>query len=71
MKARVKFLLLNWLAAFVIVMALFAVAGSALQDLPLPLRALVISGVLSFTMAQVGIPLITRFLRRRTRPPQM
>jgi antibiotic biosynthesis monooxygenase (ABM) superfamily enzyme len=69
MKARVKFVLLSWLAAFIIVMALFLVIGPQLQDLPLALRALAISGVLVVTMTQVAIPLITRFLRweRRAR----
>ena len=67
MKARVTFLLLSWLAAFVIVMALFVVAGGTLEDLPLPLRALAISGVLVVTMTQLAIPLITRFLRARAR----
>jgi antibiotic biosynthesis monooxygenase (ABM) superfamily enzyme len=62
-KARVKFVLLAWVAAFLIVMALFEVVGAELQDLPLPLRALAISGVLVVSMTQVAIPLIIRFLR--------
>jgi antibiotic biosynthesis monooxygenase (ABM) superfamily enzyme len=67
--ARVKFVLLSWLAAFLIVMGLFAAFGTELQDMPLALRALVISGVLTVAMTQVAIPLITRFLRweRRAR----
>jgi antibiotic biosynthesis monooxygenase (ABM) superfamily enzyme len=63
MKARITFVLLAWVAAFLIVMALFLVAGTELQDLPLPLRALAISGVLVVSMTQVVIPLIHRFLR--------
>ena len=63
MKARVTFVLLAWLAAFVIVMALFLAFGTQLRELPLALRALVISGVLVVTMTQVAIPLIQRFLR--------
>ena len=62
MKARVTFLLLAWFAAFIIVMALFAVFP--LADLPLALRALVISGVLSISMTQIVIPLILRLLHR-------
>ena len=65
LKARVTFVLLAWLAAFVIVMALFFVAGGTLDDLPLPLRALAISGVLVVAMTQLAIPLINRFLRSR------
>jgi antibiotic biosynthesis monooxygenase (ABM) superfamily enzyme len=63
MKARVKFVLLSWVAAFTIVMALFLAVGTQLQELPLALRALVISGVLVVSMTQVAIPLIMRFLR--------
>jgi antibiotic biosynthesis monooxygenase (ABM) superfamily enzyme len=62
MKARVTFLLLAWLAAFIIVMALFA--AFPLGDLPLALRALVISGVLSISMTQFVIPLILRLIHR-------
>ena len=62
MKARVTFVLLAWLAAFIIVMALF-LAVPNLKDLPLALRALAISGVLVVTMTQIAIPLINRFLR--------
>ena len=63
MKARVAFLLLAWLAAFTIVMALFVAFGTQLEELPLPLRALAISGVLVVTMSLVVTPLINRFLR--------
>jgi antibiotic biosynthesis monooxygenase (ABM) superfamily enzyme len=63
MKPRVAFVLLAWLAAFVIVMALFVAFGTQLEELPLALRALVISGVLVVSMTQVVIPLINRFLR--------
>jgi antibiotic biosynthesis monooxygenase (ABM) superfamily enzyme len=63
MKLRLVFLLLTWLSAFVIVMALFLAFGDELRDFPLALRALVISGVLSVSMTQVVVPLINRFLR--------
>jgi antibiotic biosynthesis monooxygenase (ABM) superfamily enzyme len=62
-KARLTFVLLAWLAAFVIVMALFVALGETLQDIPLPLRALAISGVLVVSMTQLVIPLIHRLLR--------
>ena len=63
MKARVAFLLLAWLAAFTIVMALFVPFGTELEELPLALRALTISGVLVVTMSLVVTPLINRLLR--------
>jgi antibiotic biosynthesis monooxygenase (ABM) superfamily enzyme len=47
-----------------IVIALFEAFGPELEDLPLALRALVISGVLVLSMTQVVIPLINRFLLR-------
>jgi antibiotic biosynthesis monooxygenase (ABM) superfamily enzyme len=65
MKARIEFLVLAWLSAFVIVMALFLAFGSVLDDLPLAGRALLISGVLVITMTQLALPLINRFLRAR------
>lgn len=65
MKARIEFLVLAWLSAFVIVMALFLAFGSVLDELPLAGRALVISGVLVITMTQLALPLINRFLRAR------
>ena len=63
-KRKLIFLVLAWLAAFLIVIALFAAFGPELEDLPLALRALVISGVLVLSMTQVVIPLINRFLLR-------
>jgi antibiotic biosynthesis monooxygenase (ABM) superfamily enzyme len=65
MKARIVFLALTWLSAFVIVMALFLAFGFVLDDLPLAARALTISGVLAISMTQFVIPLINRFLRAR------
>jgi antibiotic biosynthesis monooxygenase (ABM) superfamily enzyme len=67
MKLRATFVLLSWLAAFVIVMALFVAFGAQLDDLPLPLRALAISGVLVVSMTQVVVPLINRLLRSASR----
>jgi antibiotic biosynthesis monooxygenase (ABM) superfamily enzyme len=53
MKARMVFLLLTWVSAFVIVMALFLAFGFVLDDLPLAGRALAISGVLAISMTQL------------------
>jgi antibiotic biosynthesis monooxygenase (ABM) superfamily enzyme len=68
MRTRVTFVLLSWLAAFIIVMALF-LAVPDVKDLPLALRALAISGVLTITMTQIAIPLINRLLRSTGRTP--
>jgi antibiotic biosynthesis monooxygenase (ABM) superfamily enzyme len=67
MKARLTFVLLAWAAAFIVVMALFLAFGDTLEDLPVPLRALTISGVLTVAMTQLAMPLISRFLRSRSR----
>jgi antibiotic biosynthesis monooxygenase (ABM) superfamily enzyme len=67
MKARLRFVLLVWAAAFIVVMALFLAFGDTLEDLPVPLRALTISGVLTVAMTQLAMPLISRFLRSRSR----
>ena len=61
---RVAFVFLCWLAAFAVVMGLFGLFGSQLDDMPLAVRALVISGVLAVVMTQAAIPLIQRLLRR-------
>ncbi len=61
-RTRLTFVLLMWLAASLTVMALFLVLGRTLEDLPVPLRALVISGVLTVTLSQLAIPLIGRLL---------
>jgi antibiotic biosynthesis monooxygenase (ABM) superfamily enzyme len=53
-----------WLAAWMIVTALFLAFGRQLQRLPLLARGLVISGVLVITMTQLVVPVISRFLQR-------
>lgn len=64
MKSRVVTVLLAWLAAFLIVMAVYLTLGRILEQLPLWLRALAISGVLVISMTQVVMPAIQRSLRR-------
>jgi antibiotic biosynthesis monooxygenase (ABM) superfamily enzyme len=64
MKARLRFLALVWLAAFLILMSLFLAFGRQLNGLPLPLRVLIVSGVLVVSMTQVVIPRSNRYLRR-------
>ena len=64
MKTKLTFLGLTWLGAFLVVMALFAVFGRTLQQWPLAVRALVISGVMTLSMSLVVAPGITRYLTR-------
>jgi antibiotic biosynthesis monooxygenase (ABM) superfamily enzyme len=66
-RAKLTFLLVAWLAAFIVVMLLFLVFGWLLEELPLAGRALVISGVLTITMTQLALPLINRILRNPNR----
>jgi antibiotic biosynthesis monooxygenase (ABM) superfamily enzyme len=60
-----------WLAAFVTVVALLTLFRDELGSLPLVLRALVISGVLVFLMANAVMPvlgpLVARLLSERPR----
>ena len=63
MRLRLVSLVLSWMSAFIIVMALFLALGDELRDLALAYRALVISGVLSVSMTQVVGPLLNRLLR--------
>jgi antibiotic biosynthesis monooxygenase (ABM) superfamily enzyme len=65
MRARLTFLLLAWLSAFVIVTVLFLALGTHLTQRPLVVRALIVSGVLVVMMTQIVLPLINRVLRRR------
>jgi len=66
-------ILLMWLAAFLIVMGLFVFFGEQLRSLPLPLRVLVLTGVLIALMSQVVMPGLNRmfasFLSRGKRNP--
>jgi antibiotic biosynthesis monooxygenase (ABM) superfamily enzyme len=57
-------ILLGWLAAFLIVLALFAVFGEQLEAMPLQLRALTMSGALIIAMNFLVMPTITRLLSR-------
>ena len=66
---KLEFLGLVWLAAFVIVMALFLLLGDFLARLSLPLRALIVSGVLVLTMTQVVVPRVGRLLKMGPAPP--
>lgn len=60
MFVKATLILLTWLAAFLIVMLLFVFFGEQLRSLPLPLRVLVITGVLVVLMSQVVMPGLNR-----------
>jgi len=73
MFAKAALILLTWLAAFLIVMGLFVFFGEQLGSLSLPLRVLVLTGVLVALMTQVVMPGLNRmfasFLSRGKRNP--
>jgi antibiotic biosynthesis monooxygenase (ABM) superfamily enzyme len=58
-----------WLVAFLVVIALSTLFNDELTSLPLPLRALVISGVLIALMVNLVMPLISAALSRRLPSP--
>jgi antibiotic biosynthesis monooxygenase (ABM) superfamily enzyme len=56
--------LAGWLAAFLVVSALFTFLGDVLESLPLALRALVVSGALVTLMVNVVMPVISASVAR-------
>jgi antibiotic biosynthesis monooxygenase (ABM) superfamily enzyme len=61
---RVVMTLAAWVVAFLIATAMLAVFGDELGSLPLPLRALVISGVLVVVMANLVMPVLAAAIAR-------
>ena len=60
-----------WLIAFLVVWTLLTVFADELKTLPLPLRALVISGILVSLMVNLVMPLLSAAAARlQARPPQ-
>jgi hypothetical protein len=53
-----------WLAAFLVVTTLLTLFGDELGSLPVPLRALVISGVLVALMANLVMPVVSAAIAR-------
>ena len=68
-RAQAAMTLAAWLIAFLIVMLLSTVLRDQLASLPLPLRALVLSGVLVVLMVNLIMPLISTALARALPPP--
>jgi antibiotic biosynthesis monooxygenase (ABM) superfamily enzyme len=62
--ARVALTLAAWLVAFLTVTSLLALFGKQVQALPLPLRALLISGVLVALMVNVAMPILSVAIAR-------
>jgi antibiotic biosynthesis monooxygenase (ABM) superfamily enzyme len=58
--ARLVTTVLAWAIAFLTVLALLTLFGDQLSSLPLALRALVISGLLVFLMANLVMPVAGR-----------
>ena len=67
---RWKMFLLTWAAAFPIAALIYLLLGTQLNKLPLPLRALCVTGLLVTTLTYAAMPLLTRLAQRwLTRPP--
>jgi antibiotic biosynthesis monooxygenase (ABM) superfamily enzyme len=62
--ARGAMTLASWVVAFLVIMALLTVFGDELESLPLTLRALVISGVLTVLMANLVMPVLSVAITR-------
>jgi antibiotic biosynthesis monooxygenase (ABM) superfamily enzyme len=65
--ARLVMTLAAWLVAFLTVTGMLELFGDELASLPLPVRALVISGVLVTLMANVVMPLLSSAIARARR----
>jgi antibiotic biosynthesis monooxygenase (ABM) superfamily enzyme len=65
--ARVGLTLSAWVVAFIVVTTLLTLFGDELGELPVALRALVISGVLVALMVNVVMPWLARSIHRLTR----
>jgi hypothetical protein len=62
-RQRTKLALLTWAGAYAVIMLVLAIGGPAMASWPLPLRALVLSGLMVAAMTWVIVPVSTRLLR--------
>ena len=62
--AHVARFLLTWLAAFLMIIALFCALGRQLKAMSTPVRALLVSGVFVVVMNILVMPGLTRLLAR-------
>jgi antibiotic biosynthesis monooxygenase (ABM) superfamily enzyme len=57
---RYKIFLLNWLGIYPLITAIFWLFGSFLSLFPLPLRTLILTGVLVYLMTYIVMPKLTK-----------
>jgi len=60
---RYKLALLTWAGAYVVITLILVVLGPAMEPWPLPLRTLLISGLMVAALTWTVIPLLTRLFR--------
>ena len=60
---RYKLALLTWAGAYAVITLILVVLGPAIEPWPLPLRTLLISGLMVAALSWVVIPLLTRLFR--------
>ena len=60
---RYKLALLTWAGAYAVITLILVVLGPAMEPWPLPLRTLLISGLMVGALTWVVIPLLTRLFR--------
>jgi antibiotic biosynthesis monooxygenase (ABM) superfamily enzyme len=60
---RAKLALLTWAGAYAVILGVLAVGGPAMAGWPVPLRALVLSGLMVAAMTWVIVPAMTRLFR--------
>ena len=67
---RYKLALLTWAGAYAVITLILVVLGPAMEPWPLPLRTLLISGLMVGALTWAVIPLLTRLFRGwlKTRP---
>jgi antibiotic biosynthesis monooxygenase (ABM) superfamily enzyme len=61
---RYKLALLTWAGAYAVITLILVVLGPTMEPWPLPLRTLLISGLMVMALTWVVIPLLTRLFRR-------
>jgi uncharacterized protein len=62
--ARYKLALLSWVGAYAVITLILAVLGPVMAPWPLPLRTLLLSGLMVVAMTWVVMPVLTRLGRR-------
>ena len=60
---RAKLALLTWAGAYAVILLVLVIGGPAMASWPVPLRALVLSGLMVAAMTWVIVPVMTRLFR--------